>query len=74
MSRFLQPTSLRHRPLANLAVAMADKHYKDLRCTLCGHQWIGNTTTCPSCNGVAKSDGEVTKKTFDEPDLKKGLR
>jgi hypothetical protein len=47
---------------------------QDMCCTLCGHKWVGNGT-CPSCNGVAKSEGEMTKKTLQgDSDLKKGLR
>jgi hypothetical protein len=47
---------------------------QDMCCTLCGHKWIGSGS-CPNCHGVAKSEGEMTKKTFqDDNDLKKGLR
>ena len=47
---------------------------QDMCCTLCGHKWIG-FGSCPSCNGVAKSEGEMTKKTLQgESDMKKGLR
>lgn len=47
---------------------------QDMCCTLCGHKWVGNGS-CPSCHGVAKSDGEMTKKTMQgDSDLKKGLR
>lgn len=68
-----QDTSLRHRPLAKLEVMMKNKP-QDMCCTLCGHKWIG-TGTCPNCHGVAKSEGEMTKKTFqDDNDLKKGMR
>lgn len=72
MNRSLQDTSLRHRPLANLE-AMMNKP-QDMCCTLCGHKWVGNGS-CPNCQGVAKSEGEMTKKTLQgEHDLKKGLR
>lgn len=48
---------------------------QDMSCPQCGTKWVGTSTTCPNCNGVAKSDGEVTKKTFQgDSDLKKGLR
>lgn len=47
---------------------------QDMCCTLCGHKWVGNGS-CPNCHGVAKSEGEMTKKTLQgESDLKKGLR
>lgn len=72
MNRYPQDTSLRHRPLANLG-AMVLKP-QDMCCTLCGHKWVGNGS-CPNCNGVAKSEGEMTKKTMQgDSDLKKGLR
>ena len=46
---------------------------QDMCCTLCGHKWVGTQTTCPNCNGIAKSEGEVTRKTFQgDNDLKKG--
>jgi rubrerythrin len=47
---------------------------QDFRCHSCGHQWLGTSSTCPRCDGVAKSEGEMTKKVLDEPDMKKGLR
>lgn len=55
---------------------MANKP-QDMRCPQCGQQWIGTSATCPnpSCSGIAKSEGEVTRKTFQgDNDLKKGLR
>jgi rubrerythrin len=62
---------LTHRPLAKLG-SMKPQDYK---CTLCGHAWVGTSSTCPNCQGVAKSEGEMTKKTLQgEDDLKKGLR
>lgn len=69
-----QDTSLRHRPLAKLEAMMMMNKPQDMCCTLCGHKWIGSGS-CPNCHGVAKSEGEMTKKTFqDDNDLKKGLR
>lgn len=66
-----EKTGPTHRPLAKLG-AMKPQDYK---CPQCGHNWIGTSSACPNCNGVAKSDGEVTKKTLQgEDDLKKGLR
>lgn len=72
MHRSLQDISLHRRPLARLE-AMPNKPQM-MSCPQCGHQWIGLTTTCPSCKGVAKSEGEMTKKVMDDPDLRKGLR
>lgn len=48
---------------------------RDCVCTVCGHRYIGDSS-CPSCKGFGKSDGdaEIVRKTFDESDLKKGLR
>lgn len=67
-----KPSSLHHRPLAKLECMIKPQ---DFKCTLCGHQWIGTSTTCPNCQGIAKSEGEMTKKTLQgEGDLKKGLR
>lgn len=66
-----QDTSLRHRPLAKLE-AMVLKP-QDFKCTLCGHHWVGTNATCPNCKGVAKSEGEMTKKVVDDNDLKKGF-
>lgn len=45
-------------------------------CSLCGHKWLGTQSGCPNCQGIAKSEGEYTKKTLqgEENDLKKGLR
>jgi hypothetical protein len=72
MSRYLQGSSLRHQPLANL-VSMVLKP-QDFKCTLCGHHWVGTSATCPNCQGIAKSDGEMTRKTLQgDDDLKKGL-
>lgn len=71
MSRFPQDTSLRHQPLAKLGV-MALKP-QDFKCTLCGHHWVGKNAACPNCHGVAKSEGEMTKKVLDDNDLKKGF-
>lgn len=72
MNRFRSVTSPHHRPAASLGT-MAFKP-QDMCCTLCGHKWVGNGS-CPSCNGVAKSEGEMTKKTLQgDNDLKKGLR
>lgn len=74
MNRSPQEASLRHRPLAKLEAMFNSNKPQDMCCTLCGFKWVG-TGTCPSCRGVAKSDGEMTKKTFqDDNDLKKGLR
>lgn len=74
MNRYPQDTSLRHRPLANLGSMMSANKPQDMCCTLCGHKWVG-TGSCPNCHGVAKSDGEMTKKTLQgENDLKKGMR
>lgn len=48
---------------------------QDFKCTLCGHHWVGSSATCPSCNGVAKSEGEMTNKSLQgSNDFKKGLR
>lgn len=47
---------------------------QDYKCTLCGFAWIGTNATCPSCHGVAKSEGEMTKKVLDNNDLKKAMR
>lgn len=54
---------------------MANKS-QDYVCTLCGARWVGMKTSCPNCQGLAKSEGEMTKKTFqgEDNDLKKGLR
>jgi rubrerythrin len=46
---------------------------QDLVCRACGHRWIGTSSVCPQCNGIAKSEGEMTRKTFDESDLKKSF-
>lgn len=73
MSRFPLATSLNHRPLAKLG-AMVLKP-QDFKCTLCAHHWVGTSATCPNCQGVAKSEGEMTRKTLQgDNDLKKGLR
>lgn len=73
MSRYLQDTfPLRHQPMARLE-AMAIKP-QQMSCPQCGHAWVGTNATCPICKGVAKSEGEMTKKVMDDPDLKKGLR
>lgn len=45
--------------------------YHDMTCGSCGTRWVGGSG-CPSCGGFGKAGEEVTKKTFDEPDLKKG--
>lgn len=48
--------------------------YVDAICTQCGHKFIARQgSPCPQCHGFGKSEGEVTKKTFDEPDLKKAF-
>ena|GEM_PF-4544240 len=48
---------------------------QDFKCTLCGFHWVGTSSACPNCQGIAKSEGEMTKKTLQgEDDLKKGLR
>lgn len=45
---------------------------QDMCCSLCGHRWIGNGGPCPNCHGIAKSEGEMTKKTLQgDNDLKK---
>jgi rubrerythrin len=74
MHRSPQDTSLHHRPLAKLESMV--RKAQDFICTLCGHRWLGVSGTCPSCQGIAKSEGEVTKKTLqgEDNDLKKGLR
>lgn len=65
-------STLQYQPLAKLKDMMNKP--QDMCCTLCGHKWIG-FGSCPSCNGVAKSEGEMTKKTLQgESDMKKGLR
>jgi len=71
MNRYPMATSLRH-PLADKLSAVMKP--QDFRCHSCGHQWLGTSSTCPRCDGVAKSEGEMTKKVLDEPDMKKGLR
>jgi len=71
MNRSPLDTILRH-PLADkLAAAMKPQ---DFRCNSCGHQWVGVSSTCPKCDGIAKSEGEMTKKVLDDNDLKKGLK
>lgn len=74
MSHSPKDTSLRHRPLAKLEFMMNKP--QDYACTLCGHRWLGTNATCPNCQGIAKSEGEITKKTLqgDPGDMKKGLR
>jgi hypothetical protein len=48
---------------------------QDFICTLCGNHWVGVSPTCPRCRGLAKSEGEMTRKTLQgDGDLKKGLR
>jgi hypothetical protein len=71
----VQISPLLHRPLAKLEAMMMANKPQDMCCTLCGHKWIGSGS-CPNCHGVAKSEGEMTKKTLqgEEPTLKKGLR
>jgi len=72
MSHSLLGTSLHHRPLAKLASMLKPQ---DFKCTLCGFHWVGTSSACPNCQGIAKSEGEMTKKTLQgEDDLKKGLR
>lgn len=49
----------------------------DLECPQCGRRWVGVSKSCPNgCDSLAKSGGEVTRKTFqgDDNDLKKGPR
>ncbi len=45
-------------------------------CNFCNHRYLGNVK-CPYCGefgGKLQSDGDdITKKTFEEPDLKKGF-
>jgi hypothetical protein len=70
----MKPASLRHSLADKLSAVMKPQ---DFNCRSCGHQWLGTNSTCPRCDGVAKSDGETTRKTFQgDPgeDLKKGLR
>lgn len=46
-------------------------------CPACGASWVGPGTRCVNgCDGIAKSEGEFTRKTFqgDDNDLKKGMR
>jgi len=60
---------------------LTDEHPKPqprnayMRCTGCGYNYLGQSK-CPYCGdhtGKSMNDGEdVTRKTFDEPDLKKG--
>lgn len=73
MNRYPQDTSLRHQPLAKLG-SMAIKP-QDMCCNQCGTKWVGNGSCPNGCNGLAKSEGEMTKKTLQgDNDLKKGLR
>lgn len=55
---------------------MSENKRSDYRtCTRCNGQYLGGTK-CPCGSTATKSipGGEdVTKKTFDEPDLKKGF-
>lgn len=44
---------------------------QDFHCS-CGYRFIGKSSSCPNCNGLAKSEGEITRKTNDTPDLIKG--
>lgn len=50
------------------------KKQSKMECGGCGYKYIGDTK-CPSCDeSLGKSDPEgddMTKKTFDAPDLKK---
>jgi len=41
---------------------------QDFRCT-CGYRFIGKSATCPNCGNLAKSEGEITRKVDDAPDL-----
>ncbi len=44
-------------------------------CVCCGVSWVGPVGRCPnSCDAIAKSEGEYTKKTLqgEDTDLKKG--
>lgn len=48
---------------------------RELACSNCGTRFIGSGG-CPSCgSGLTKSDGgeDMLRKTFDEPDMKKGF-
>ena len=46
---------------------------REMTCRACERRWIGRSSTCPHCGGLAKSQGdEVTKKVVDDNDLKKG--
>lgn len=47
---------------------------QEFSCSSCGHKWIGSQSTCPNCDGIAKSQGEFTKKTLQgDSDLKKAF-
>jgi len=48
--------------------------YQHFTCAQCGHSYLAKSSACPQCGGLSKSNGEFTKKTFDEGDLKKGMR
>lgn len=71
MLRSPTATSLRLPLASKLLEAMKPQQ---MTCRSCGNQWIGTSSACPRCDGVAKSEGEMTKKVIDDPDLKKGLR
>lgn len=50
----------------------ADRRY-ERSCPNCGAAFISEDGRC-ACGGFAKAGDEMTRKTFGEPDLKKGLR
>lgn len=52
---------------------MSDMKPQHFKCSQCGAEWIGVNQHCPNgCDGLSKSDGEFTKKTFQgDNDLKK---
>ena len=55
---------------------MGEQRPQDYACNQCGSRWVGVTARCPNgCDALAKSEGEMTRKTLQgDNDLKKGLR